>query len=83
MVLGARELINRAWFGTICDDAQSPSFREGDLMNYCDVFHFWSLHSRGANFAFADGSVRFLSYSVDPIFPVLVTRAGREVVLLP
>lgn len=37
----------------------------------------------GANFAFADGSVRFLSYSANPIMPALATREGGEVVALP
>jgi prepilin-type processing-associated H-X9-DG protein len=46
----------------------------------CHQGHFWSLHPGGANFAFADGSVRFLSYSAEPILPALATRAGGEVV---
>jgi hypothetical protein len=42
--------------------------------------HFWSLHDGGANFANADGSCRFLSYSVDPIvMKALGTRNGGEV----
>jgi prepilin-type processing-associated H-X9-DG protein len=45
--------------------------------------HFWSLHSGGANFAFADGSVRFLRYEAAAIMPALATRAGGEVVVLP
>jgi prepilin-type processing-associated H-X9-DG protein len=49
----------------------------------CDVSHFWSPHSGGANFAFADGSVRFLSYSADPILPALATRSGGENVEIP
>jgi prepilin-type N-terminal cleavage/methylation domain-containing protein/prepilin-type processing-associated H-X9-DG protein len=44
----------------------------------CDVFHFWSNHSGGANFLFADFSVRFLSYSSDSILPALATIAGKE-----
>jgi prepilin-type processing-associated H-X9-DG protein len=49
----------------------------------CDALHFWSLHSGGANFAFADGSVRFLRYSADDVMPALATRAGGEVVAIP
>ena len=37
----------------------------------------------GANFAFADGSVRFLSYSADAVMPALSTRAGGEAVAVP
>jgi prepilin-type N-terminal cleavage/methylation domain-containing protein/prepilin-type processing-associated H-X9-DG protein len=45
---------------------------------------FGSGHPGGANFAFADGSVRFLSESTPPLtLQALGTRAGREVVTLP
>jgi prepilin-type processing-associated H-X9-DG protein len=41
--------------------------------------HFSSAHPRGANFLFADGSVRFLSSSVDSnTLKALSTRAGGE-----
>jgi len=42
----------------------------------------WSMHSGGGgNFAMADGSVRFISYSVAPsIIPALATIAGGEVI---
>ncbi len=59
------------------------SFRSGDLLNQCDTYHFWSLHAGGANFAFCDGSVRFLPYSAADILPALATRAGGEAVTLP
>ena len=59
------------------------SFRPGDPKEQCDSFHFWSLHSGGANFAFADGSVHFLTYSADSILPALATRAGGEVAEIP
>jgi prepilin-type processing-associated H-X9-DG protein len=55
-------------------------FQRGKYNDLCSMFHYWSLHPGGANFAFADGSVRFLSYSAEPILPALATRAGGEVV---
>jgi prepilin-type N-terminal cleavage/methylation domain-containing protein/prepilin-type processing-associated H-X9-DG protein len=78
-LLGAREQ------NTSQDDCPPGPFpfSAGRLDNQCDLFHFWSRHSGGANFAFADGSVRFLSYSADSILPALASRAGGEVVALP
>jgi prepilin-type processing-associated H-X9-DG protein/prepilin-type N-terminal cleavage/methylation domain-containing protein len=81
MVLGVREK-NAGTFGAGCP-AGPYHFKAGRVTNQCDAFHYWSLHPGGANFAFADGSVRFLSYSADPIMPALATRAGGEVVELP
>ena len=41
--------------------------------------HFWSYHPGGTNFLYADGSVTFLSYSVDfPTLQSMATRAGGE-----
>jgi prepilin-type processing-associated H-X9-DG protein len=56
------------------------AFGPGNLTNQCDAFHFWSLHPGGANFLFADGGVRFLSYSGAAVLPALATRNGGEVV---
>jgi prepilin-type N-terminal cleavage/methylation domain-containing protein/prepilin-type processing-associated H-X9-DG protein len=64
---------------TICA-ANKYQFQPGNLNDDCDQCHFWSLHTGGANFAFADGSVRFLNYSSAPLMPALGTRAGGEVV---
>lgn len=56
----------------------------GNTTNICHGLHYWSLHSGGANFAFADGSVRFIAYNVDPDFlPKLATRNGAEAVEVP
>ncbi len=59
------------------------AYKEGNLLNRCDAYHFWSVHTGGANFAFCDGSVKFLNYSADAILPALATRAGGEVVEAP
>ena len=58
-------------------------FGPGRIENPCDSNHYWSLHPGGANFAFADGSVHFLSYSAASVLPALATRAGGEVVAIP
>jgi prepilin-type processing-associated H-X9-DG protein len=57
-------------------------YQRGDLSDPCHRYHFWSLHPTGANFAFADGSVRSLSYRTSPlVIESLATREGGEVVL--
>ena len=44
-------------------------------------YHFWSYHPGGANFLLVDGSVQFLSYTIEyQTFQALSTRAGGEVV---
>jgi prepilin-type N-terminal cleavage/methylation domain-containing protein/prepilin-type processing-associated H-X9-DG protein len=53
-------------------------FGPGDTINQCSYNHIWSFHQSGANFAFADGSVRFLPYSASQILIPLATRAGGE-----
>ena len=55
-------------------------FEAGVYDSPCHQNHFWSLHSGGANFALADGSVRFLRYSAVGILPALTTKAGGETV---
>ena len=58
-------------------------FRAGAVTEMCDAFHYWSLHQGGANFLFCDGSVRFLSYPADSVFPALASRAGGDVADVP
>lgn len=78
-ILGVREINIR---NTECDPGPHQ-FTLGQVDRICDAFHFWSLHSGGANFAFADGSVRFLRYSANDILPALATRAGGESTSVP
>jgi prepilin-type N-terminal cleavage/methylation domain-containing protein/prepilin-type processing-associated H-X9-DG protein len=86
VTLGGAE-INIQTSGIPQQDAcpQGPyAFGEGTILNPCDQFHFWSLHSGGANFLFADGSVHFVNYSVgQPIITGMSTRAGGEAVPQP
>jgi prepilin-type processing-associated H-X9-DG protein len=73
--------------GNLCSrgspDPTSPlayKLSPGSLFNQCDQFHYWSLHPGGANFCLGDGSVRFLSYDINPIVQrAMATRAGGEV----
>ena len=58
-------------------------FGPGRTDNPCDRFHFWSLHSGGANFAFADGGIRFLRHEASGLLMPLASRAGGEVVTVP
>jgi prepilin-type N-terminal cleavage/methylation domain-containing protein/prepilin-type processing-associated H-X9-DG protein len=56
-------------------------FGPGQLKNQCDQFHFWSLHTGGANFLFADGSVKFMPYgTANSVMQSLSTAGGGEVV---
>jgi prepilin-type N-terminal cleavage/methylation domain-containing protein/prepilin-type processing-associated H-X9-DG protein len=82
-VLGARELHAPGDQYTADCPSGPYHFVFGNLNNMCDTFHFWSLHSGGAIFLFADGSVEFLSYATDSVLPALSTRAGGEVATRP
>jgi len=58
----------------------SPAYLSpGDINNDCHVNHLWSPHPGGGMFAFADGSVRFLEYTVGAtVLPKMATRDGGE-----
>ena len=48
-------------------------------MRFNDIL-YGSFHPGGANFAYADGSVHFLSDDIDPLlYVVLASRNGDEV----
>lgn len=83
IILGVREQnLLPVVTGSACGLGAYP-FEDSRFNDPCGLFHFWSPHAGGANFAFCDGSVRFLSYSANPIMPQLASRAGGEVVELP
>jgi prepilin-type processing-associated H-X9-DG protein/prepilin-type N-terminal cleavage/methylation domain-containing protein len=57
---------------------QKLGFADTKLAEPCAMFHYWSLHPNGANFAFCDGSVHFLRYTSKTILAALASRAGGE-----
>ena len=82
-VLGVRELRIVDYF-TLQSCPRGPyRFAPGRVEDPCMVLRFWSLDADGGHFAFADGSVRFLSYSAEELLPALAAKAGGEVVALP
>ena len=57
----------------------SEGLRSGDLTSDADLLHYWSTHASGAHFALCDGSVRFLSASIDhQAFVGLASLHGGE-----
>jgi prepilin-type processing-associated H-X9-DG protein len=62
-----------------CQDEDCGPYK-GLPSNFCDFYHFWSNHTGGAQFCFADGSVRFLPYTAANRIKALGTRASGEVV---
>jgi prepilin-type processing-associated H-X9-DG protein len=81
LVLGVREPnLQPIVSGSACGPGNYPFQAARGFDDPCGTFHFWSPHPGGSNFAMADGSVRFLRYSADPIMPALATRDGDEAI---
>ena len=71
-----------AYFGPGARSADTNSYIGNPSGTYdanCHVMHPWSFHTGGATMAFADGSVRFMTYQVGSVIPALATRAGGEI----
>ena len=76
---GDNECMYSGWNNDNCRITRDPPRQ--DTPGYCNTFMFGSAHAGRANFAFADGAVRAISYSIDrEVFRRLGTRAGGQVI---
>jgi len=62
---------------------QTPRVSQGGYTGEIDGAHFWSFHTGGANFVFADGHVQFLPYSANTVFLAMCTTNKGEVFTMP
>jgi prepilin-type N-terminal cleavage/methylation domain-containing protein/prepilin-type processing-associated H-X9-DG protein len=65
-------------YGVSCP-ATATNYSMGSVANPCDLTHYWSFHTAGANFCFADGSVHFVPYASNALILPMSTRNGNEV----
>ena len=69
-----------AW-GTATVITATQPFQGGGYEIPQSAIHWWSHHPAGAQFVFVDGSVHFLTYSIDPAtFTSLGTKDARDAV---
>lgn len=90
---GATDVVLGVLERPLSPTATPDFFRLGTIHDPNDIhrYHFWSLHPGGANWALADGSVRFLAYEVGgpqnasspTVIEAMATRAGGEPVEIP
>jgi len=68
---------------TVSGCSGNEVFRADRPMNPTAACHYWSMHTGGANWLLADGSVRFITYSQAGIITQMASINGGEVVNLP
>ena len=83
LILGVREQnLQPIVSGSKCGPGAYP-YTDSRFDDPCGMFHFWSPHLGGANFIFADASVRLIRYDANGVMPALASRAGGEVAAVP
>jgi prepilin-type N-terminal cleavage/methylation domain-containing protein/prepilin-type processing-associated H-X9-DG protein len=82
-VLGSKDVSMALAVGDLATNVGLVPQRQPNDTAELDAAHFWSFHIGGANFLYCDGSVHFLPYSANNVFPYLCTRASGEVFTSP
>ena len=82
-VLGSLDTSLAASMGDVATNVGFQQPKQPNGTSEIDGAHYWSFHTGGANFLFCDGSIRYLAYASNSVFPQLCTRAGGEVFTLP
>ena len=82
-VLGSQDSVLAVIMGDVATNVglMMPSQPSGT--SEIDGAHYWSFHFGGANFLYCDGSVHFLNYAANSVFPQLCTRNGGETFAMP
>jgi prepilin-type processing-associated H-X9-DG protein len=86
VILGVTEInFRNSGYDFIDACAAGPyQYGPGNINNPCDMFHYWSLHSGGGNWLYADASVHFLPYTTaSQILQVMSTYNGGETFTQP
>ena len=91
LAFGERPAIDNLLYGWWCCGSGFGGTSDGDCLlstefgltrgtdSTAHLFHFWSWHPHGANFAFLDGRVRLAFYSIDQTtLNELATRSASD-----
>ena len=82
-VIGSRDTWLATSLGDVATNVGLKAPVKANNTTEVDGAHFWSFHTGGCNFVYADGSVQFLNYNANSVFPQICTRNGGEVFTTP